>query len=62
MKVKDFRKEKVDPKVLEAAFTHFQKLLTYDQFVITGSYALYQFHLMDKCTDLDIILVKPDCC
>jgi len=39
---------------------HFKKLLTCEQFIITGSYALNQLGLTESVGDLDIILVNPD--
>ena len=44
---------------MKNAIDHFKKLLTCEQFIITGSYALKQLGLVTTVKDLDIILVRP---
>lgn len=44
---------------LENAALHFQRVLKCSKFIVTGSYALNVFGLIDKVKDLDILLVDP---
>lgn len=38
---------------------HYQTILSCDQFILTGSTALQYYGLVDKSSDIDIILVNP---
>ena len=44
---------------MKKAIKHFTKLLTCEQFIVTGSYALQQLGLWSGAKDLDILLVNP---
>lgn len=44
---------------MKATIKHLQTLFTCEQFIVTGSTALAYMGLVDKSSDLDIILVNP---
>ena len=44
---------------MKKAISHFKKLLECEQFIVTGSYSFYLLGLINRVTDLDIILVNP---
>ena len=56
------KREKTFDKVkhLNNVIDHFTKLLNCERLVVTGSYALYRYGLLDTIKDLDIIIMKPD--
>lgn len=45
-------------KLMEDALLHFKRVLNCENFVVTGSFALYKFGLVDEAEDLDIILIN----
>lgn len=45
---------------MKKVIKHLQTLLPCDQFVVTGSTALHYMGLVDKPSDLDIVLYKSD--
>jgi hypothetical protein len=44
---------------MEKIIKHYKTLLSCEQFVVTGSYALKRMGLCSECSDIDIILVNP---
>ncbi len=44
---------------MKKVIKHLQTLLPCDQFVVTGSTALHYMGLVDKPSDLDIVLINP---
>lgn len=44
---------------MKKVIKHLQTLLPCDQFIVTGSTALHYMGLVDKPSDLDIILINP---
>jgi hypothetical protein len=45
--------------IKEEIIKHYKTIFDCEQFVVTGSYALQRYGLLDKSDDLDIIVVNP---
>jgi len=43
----------------EEIIKHYKTIFDCEQFVVTGSYALQRYGLLDKSDDLDLIIVNP---
>ena len=49
----------MNEKTIFSTAKHLQLFLPAEEFIITGSAALYKYGLLKSVNDLDIILIKP---